>query len=67
VANLSIANDGPNVGVWAQSSNRSSASIQANRTSASLMLYPNEGRSPFKHPFTISAEHRRGQTAVALG
>lgn len=63
MANLSIKNDGSIVGVWAQASSRSSASIQANRTSASLMLYPKEDARQFKNPFAISVAYSQDQDA----
>jgi hypothetical protein len=58
VAKLGITNEGRTVGVWADSVTHCSASVQANRTSASMMIYPNtHGGAGLNHPFVIGVSH----------
>lgn len=57
MASLKISNEGRNVGIWAGSRTGSSASVQANETSASIMLYPDERGTNKELPFVLGVSH----------
>jgi hypothetical protein len=57
MATTLLKTDGETAGIWASSRTGPSSTIQANGTSASLMIYPNERSLGKESPFVIGVSH----------